>query len=234
MQNGVIRSNLRLPEERWVNISVLSLDLGTNLDYTYASKLRGFIGNSFKEYPILHHHVGELGYLYSYPKIQYKIIMGQPFIVGVEEGAKVVKEIASQLNTLKMGKEFPIKAKRFALMSERVGSCGESKAYTFLTPWLALNEENSMIYRAADFKGKQEILRKILLGNVLSFCKGINHSVGERLRTVAFLRPTKVTYKALGFTAFMGIFLINYDLPTMIGIGKGVSHGFGTIKKVEQ
>ncbi|MBI5253829.1 MAG: hypothetical protein HY930_05470 [Euryarchaeota archaeon] len=33
-----------------------------------ASKLRGYIGNKFPEYPILHHHIKEVGYLYTYPR----------------------------------------------------------------------------------------------------------------------------------------------------------------------
>jgi len=32
------------------------------------SKLRGYIGNRFREYPILHHHIREGGYLYTYPE----------------------------------------------------------------------------------------------------------------------------------------------------------------------
>jgi len=234
MQDVMSCRYIKASGEKLVHISVLSLDLGVDLDYTYASKLRGYIGNSFREYPILHHHVGELGYLYSYPKVQYKIIMGQPFIVGIDEGAKVVEEIAPRLKLIMMDKEFLVKSKSLTTISERVGPCGESKAYEFLTPWIALNEWNSEIYRAADFNGKQEILRRILVGNVLSLCKGINHSVGRRLRAAVFLRPTKVVYKALEFTAFTGMFLINYDLPTLAGIGKGVSHGFGTIKRIDQ
>ena len=52
-----------------------------------ASKLRGYIANQFKEYPILHHHVAE-AYVYTYPRVQYKIIEGAAIMLGIEEGAR--------------------------------------------------------------------------------------------------------------------------------------------------
>lgn len=63
---------------------VLSTDKPVKED---ASKLRGYVGNKFSEYPILHHHIKEVGYLYTYPRGQYKIFEGTPSILGIEEGA---------------------------------------------------------------------------------------------------------------------------------------------------
>lgn len=57
------------------------------------SKLRGYIANRFKEYPILHHHIKEAGYLYTYPRVRYKQIEGTPIILGIEEGAAILKKI---------------------------------------------------------------------------------------------------------------------------------------------
>lgn len=219
-------------EETLLPMSVLSLELGVSLDYSHASKLRGFVGNTFRDYPILHHHVGELGYLYAYPKVQYKIISGQPFIVGIGEGSHVLNEIAPKLSVLNLGEEYNVKTKSLVHLTEVVGPCCESKAYEFLTPWLALNEENLRLYENSNSFGKQALLRKILIGNVLSFCKGISLTVKERLRAAVFLRPTPATYKGIEFTAFMGTFLINFNLPSMIGLGKGVSQGFGTLRKL--
>jgi len=69
-----------------------------------SSKLRGFIGNGFKEYPILHHHIEEVGYLYTYPRVQYKILEGTPIILGIEEGAAVLKKISDGITELQLGK----------------------------------------------------------------------------------------------------------------------------------
>ena len=48
-----------------------------------ASKLRGYIANRFKEYPILHHHIEE-SYLYTYARVQYKTIEGTAMCKGLD------------------------------------------------------------------------------------------------------------------------------------------------------
>ncbi|MEM5815534.1 MAG: hypothetical protein QXL14_00600, partial [Candidatus Aenigmatarchaeota archaeon] len=58
------------------------------------SQLRGYIGKKFEEYPILHHHVKDGEFLYTYPKVQYKVINGTAFILGIEKGARILKNIS--------------------------------------------------------------------------------------------------------------------------------------------
>lgn len=233
MQESVIESGPPPADTKKLSICILSLDLGLELDYRFASKLRGYIGNTFREYPILHHHIDDLGYLYTYPRVQYKVIMGQPLIVGIDEGARAVEEIAPKLERIEMDRSYEIVARRVMHMTEMLGPSEESQAYEFLTPWLALNEENLKLYDTASLKNRQALLRKVLIGNILSMCKGLNQVVKRRLRAAVFLKPTKATYKNIEFLAFKGTFLVNYQIPCMAGIGKGSSHGFGTVKKLE-
>ena len=48
----------------------------------------------------------------------------------------------------------------------------------------------------------------------------------------SFLNEEFITYKSVKMNAFKGEFKIHYDLPDYIGIGKGVSQGFGCVKKI--
>ena len=51
-----------------MKIDTCHLVLKTNKEVKQdAAKLRGYIGNTFKEYPILHNHYNESKLLYSYP-----------------------------------------------------------------------------------------------------------------------------------------------------------------------
>ena len=87
-----------------MNLKTLVLILMTSEKVTEpASKLRGHIAGRFKQYPILHHHLEEAGYLYTYPRIQYKQIEGTPVILGIEEGADILKNIADDLTELQLG-----------------------------------------------------------------------------------------------------------------------------------
>ncbi|HEC92566.1 MAG TPA: hypothetical protein ENI51_06215 [Candidatus Atribacteria bacterium] len=199
------------------------------------SKFRGYIGGKFPEYILLHHHVNETENLYAYPKIQYKILEGTPVIVGIEEGTDILKRISDDLNELKLGKsKYKIESIQMNQFNADFGKCRENIKYRFLTPWLALNPENYKRYsETKNWKEKKELLNSILVGNILSMCKSLNYMVLGKLYAHSLLDRMKVSYKAIPHVGFIGEFRINFKIPNFIGLGKGVSHGFGTVKKVE-
>jgi hypothetical protein len=197
-----------------------------------ASKLRGYIGNKFTQYPILHHHIEEVGCLYTYPRIQYKIIGGTPIILGIEEGADILKKISDEISELKLGKSrYKIKSMQMNQLNADYGCCREQRHYKFLTPWLALNSENYQKYKEMnDWKEKKIFLNSILIGNILSMSKGLDYVVNKKLYAHSFLKEEKVDYKAIPMIGFNGEFKINFNIPDFLGLGKGVSQGFGVIK----
>lgn len=92
-----------------MKVDICSLMIKTDKEIKVpASKIRGYIGNQFKDKSILHNHYGNERFLYSYPLVQYKIINGQPLILGVGEGAKVLKDISSDLYEFKLDKNYLI------------------------------------------------------------------------------------------------------------------------------
>lgn len=198
------------------------------------SKLRGYIGNKFREYVLLHHHTDK-GYIFTYPRVQYKIIEGTPIIVGIEEGADVLKEISDGLKELKLGrKRYEIKSIQMNQLDAEFGKCRRNYKYKFLTPWLALNQDNYRRYREIkDWKEKKIFLNSILVGNVLSMCKSLDYVVMGKLHAHSLLEENKVNYKAIPHIGFTGEFKINFKIPDFMGIGKGVTHGFGTVKSIQ-
>jgi len=100
-----------------------------------ASKLRGSIGSKFEEYPLLYHHIRELGYLYIYPRVQYKVISGTTSILGIEEGTKILREILSDLNELVLGNsEYKINQKALFDQEVELGVARGNRHYKFLAP----------------------------------------------------------------------------------------------------
>ena len=196
------------------------------------SKLRGYIGNRFREYPILHHHIREGGYLYTYPRVQYRIIEGTPMILGIEEGAEVLKMISDDITELQLGKNrYKVDGIQMNLVNAAFGPCRENLQYRFLTPWLALNPSNYERYRGMnDWKDKKEFLNAILTGNILSMCKGLDYTVMRRLYLHSLLYEGVVEYKVIPTIGFTGEFRVNFRIPDFFGLGKGVSQGFGVIK----
>ena len=92
-----------------MKINTTYLVLNTDKPLTCSSsKLRGFIGNQFKDNYLLHNHFGGESYLYSYPLVQYQVIGGQATILGIEEGADTLKKISSDLDYLNLDKRYDI------------------------------------------------------------------------------------------------------------------------------
>ncbi|MDI9633603.1 MAG: CRISPR-associated endonuclease Cas6 [Methanolinea sp.] len=198
------------------------------------TNLRGYIAGRFPQYPLLHHHLDRP--LYAYPMVQYKVIGGTPSILGILEGARVLWEITDSIDELVLaGKKYRITAKvtydqQVPLVPQR-----EMVEYRFVSPWLGLNQENYQRWRdLRDWREKKNLLNAILTGNLLSMAKGLNVVVGERLSVHSHLEKVRTRYKGVEMTGFLGSFRVNLSMPDYLGIGKGVSQGFGTVRRVAE
>jgi len=216
-----------------MNLKALILVLKTDRPVKEdASKLRGYIASRFKQYPILHHHIEEAGYLYTYPRIQYKQIEGTPLVLGIEEGADVLKKISDDLTELELGKSrYKVHSVQMTQMNADFGPCRANHHYKFVTHWLALNPANYERYKGmSDWKEKKEFLNGILVGNLLSMCKSLDYVVTSKLYVHSRLDDEKVEFKGIPIIGFSGEFRVNFRIPDFFGLGKGVSQGFGVIK----
>lgn len=197
------------------------------------SKLRGFMGNKFKQYNLLHNHYSDNKFLFNYPLVQYKVIDDNFHILGINEGGKILKNIVDELEFFDLDKRYLIER---ILISENefdIKPSSEEKHYKFITPWLGLNQNNYQKYiNSTSWKVKKDLLNKILVGNILSMSKGLGIIVNKRLYAKTHFDEKIVEYKGVKMNAFTGEFKVHYDLPDYIGLGKGVSQGFGCIKQV--
>lgn len=203
-------------------------------EFIRGNKLRGYFARRFSEYTLIHHHLGNKKLLYKFPLIQYKVLDGKPFVLGIEEGAKVLQQIYSDVKYLKIGnKECQIKNRNITFKTEDISTIENDIIYTFLTPWLALNQKNYQRWQNLSKKERKEELERILIGNILSMSKGLGYVVTEELRAEIDVRPVPITLKGIPMLGFVGEFQVNFNIPDYLGIGKSVSRGFGTVVKVK-
>lgn len=197
-----------------------------------ASKLRGYLGNKFSEYPILHHHIYNIGYIYSYPRVQYKVIEGIPYILGIEEGTQVLKMISGEFNNLTLGNnEYQIHQKKHYEQDSEFGISDTYLHYRFLMPWLALNQTNFNKYlEITNWREKKKFLNSIIIGNVISMCKGLGMIEENELFVHSKVDECRVNYKGMKVIGFTGEFEINFNIPDFFGLGKGVSEGYGVVR----
>jgi len=190
--------------------------------------VRGYVGRRFAGYGLLHNHAGE-GYVYRYPLVQYKLLGGTPVLLGLGEGAGVLVEVLPRLDVLELARS-RYQVLEVKLVSKRckVQVSGSPRSYRFVTPWLALNQRNYRRYWQAG-RGRKALLNSILVGNILSMCKGLGITVRERLELHSRLESLDVRYKGVFHRSFLGVFRVNFEIPELFGLGKGVSQGFGVV-----
>ena len=115
-------------------------------------KFRGFIGNLFRDYDLLHNHDPVTGKLiYRYPLIQFKLIDGIPAIIAVtDEAVDLFSLLFMQLNEVFIEDlEIPVFERDLFIEKVDFGYANETFMYEFISPWIALNQKNFRKYADA-------------------------------------------------------------------------------------
>ena len=199
-----------------------------------AHKLRGYFGDLFKERsPLLHNHFEDGTLRYKYPLVQYKVVNEVPTLVGLNDGASLLTELFLKISELKIGHiVYPVMQKNLDHSHAQAGMDTNLHSYRFANLWMALNQENHSQYvKMENMADKQNLLNTILRNNVLSFFKGVNIWVDSPIMVKGTFSEHETQFKGKPMAAFSGEFVSNAILPVLVGIGKSVSRGFGTVIK---
>jgi hypothetical protein len=154
-------------------------------------------------------------------------------LIGIENYAPILQEKSLKIDNL----IFPTGETRIKNVSSKISSFEidhKIESYEFLTPWIALNQENYLDFEKLDEKERKIKLEKILIGNILSFLKGVNCFIDWKLEVkLGEIKTVKVKVHRNEFVGFLCEFEANISLPELIGVGKSVSKGFGTIGRLK-
>lgn len=185
---------------------------------------------------LYHNHNGD-SVVYNYPLIQYKRIGQCAAIVAVDAGVDVMGQfLSSDISRLHIGE----REENFKIADVRADRClvqiwnGDFEYH--LHKWLPFNSDNYAEYKTIDcLSDKISFMEKILVGNILSFAKslGIIFSSEISCKLLSIDRQCLYLYKGVKMMAFDITFKSNVTLPEFIGLGKGVSLGFGTVNRVK-
>lgn len=196
---------------------------------------RGAVISALTDNNVLFHNHKEKGFRYSYPLIQYKRIRGKAAIVGIGEGITILDEMLSSGQiTLRLKKKETVFYVEEKITEELDGLFSNEMASYQLHEWIPLNSENYETYNSSESLAfRLTILEKILVGNLISFVKGMGIHLDQQINvSITQLKHEKVIkYKDVGLMCFDIIFKTNIVLPKNIGLGKSTSIGFGIINK---
>ena len=200
-----------------------------------AHKLRGYFGDLFREHsPLLHNHFEDGRLRYAYPLVQYKVVDTVPVLVGFADGADLLTQLFLKIKEIKIGNEiFPVYSKNIIQKNFELSVNQGLYNYSFKTLWMGLNQKNFKVYLNLEEKEQKKFLDKTVQNNILSFYKGVEFRVSERILVNGNFLEKQTLFKDKKMIAFTGRFSSNAFLPGFTGIGKAVSRGFGTVLQTE-
>jgi hypothetical protein len=174
--------------------------------------------------------------IYRYPLIQFKLIDKTPAIIAITDKAvSIFSEIFMKLDKIIIEDTvIPVFEKDLKVEEVEFGYSDEIFMYEFASPWIGLNQKNFKKYNEADREEKNEMLKRVITGNILSMSKYLDCwlSKDQKIKIDIKLKEIKVNLKGKSMTGFNGIFKTNFLIPDYLGIGKSVSRGFGAVRRV--
>lgn len=211
----------------------------------YESEISAFRGAFLEKVPKdveafawFHNHFPDGSSRYHYPRVQYKREHHMPIMICFSEALETGK---SFLNEQQIGKvkmkdhEDGLELKEVEINHFPLGLTDEMTQTYRIYNWQALNQHNYQEYQQLEsLRDIIYFLEPKLIGNILSFAKAVQWHVDEKIKVeITQMHPTRyIKYKGVKIIAFNFTFRSNILLPDQIGLGKGVSRGFGNIRKL--
>ncbi|MGM0944697.1 MAG: CRISPR-associated endonuclease Cas6 [Bacteroidota bacterium] len=218
-------------------IRVVKISFNTPLRDSEIPAFRGAIVHLVgRDQVAFHNHLSGDKYAYGYPLIQYQSSQNRAEIVSIHQGTEDIHHLFSKNNG-----EIRIGETRRPLMVEHVKinrfnlHVNGSFYHYQIKDWLPFNEKNYREYQhLEDLAQKIQFLEKILIGNILSFAKGVQWMIQEKIELQLSDLPIAKKKRRKGqlLMAFDIKFKTNVLLPSDIGLGKSVSVGYGTVIKL--
>lgn len=149
----------------WMDRLVISFH-GLRIKAFDIPKFRGYLAARYRQFDLIHNHLGNGVFRYAYPVIQFKIIDSNPAIVGIADGIDILKQVFLDIDELKInGSIQEIGEKSVVLEKVDFGQTETMHRYRFVSPWMALNTENFKKYAASEWHERRGLLETILARN---------------------------------------------------------------------
>ena len=217
----------KYPEIRTVSVRIFTDKPVRKTPY----QVKGVMMNQFPDEEIVPMLDGSYRKKFLYPRVQVKILNEQIYIVGINEGVDSIKAIAKKMDFLDFGNiTFQILDNEIEEHQNRFQPVSKLIRYRFVTPWVALNQTTGHRYRHLNNADRVNFLNRLLGQNIVFMAREMGMELEENIFTkvtLSSLFPRQVDENNWG--AFDGEFRVNFVLPNYLGIGNGVTRGYGTV-----
>lgn len=185
---------------------------------------------------LFHNHAAEEGYVYRYPLIQYKVTYRKASLVCLGPGTDDIHYLLQnrQLD-LRIGERQELFEIEDIQLRYHQVQLWQARFHYALKDWMALNQENYKKYLQLESEVERlQFLENLLKANLLSFAGGLDWFVEEPVQArITQLKGSRwLPFKGRKVLCFTLNFSTNMSLPDYVGLGKGVSVGFGGVKLI--
>ena len=194
-------------------------------------QVKGVFIRNFKKESIVPMLDGSTRDKFLYPRVQVKILDEQIYLIGIKEGSFPVISIANKVKKLDFG-NITFEVEKFEILKSNYDFILKDQliSYKFISPWVALNSMTGAKYKKLNENDRLSYLNKLIGQNIVFIANEFNLSLDKTIYVkldLLDLLPKKVAEKKWSF--FEGGFKTNCVLPNYIGLGNGITRGFGTI-----
>lgn len=194
-------------------------------------QVKGVFMNQFPDEEIVPMLDGRYREHFLYPRVQVKILNEQIYIIGLHEGVEPVLSLVKNLDILDFGNiTFQVIDVDLEEQADRFKPLDRLVRYRFITPWVALNQTTGSRYRFLNNAERVSYLNRLLGQNIVFLAREMGIDIEDKIYTklaLTSLFPKPVDENNWG--AFYGEFRTNFILPNYIGVGNGITRGYGTI-----
>ncbi|MED5266159.1 MAG: CRISPR-associated endonuclease Cas6 [Candidatus Neomarinimicrobiota bacterium] len=194
-------------------------------------QVKGVFMKNFSSYNVVPMLNGEFRNRYLYPRVQVKVINEKIFIIGIGNGYDPVLQLTDNINQLDFGNiTFDILEKRID-ENENIFDYKEDPInYQFITSWAALNKNSLKTFRKMNPENRINYLNKLLEKNIAFISNELNLDPPEKLISMIKINSTEpMLIDNRKWGSFDGKFKTNFHLPSFVGLGNGITRGFGTL-----
>ncbi len=203
-------------------------------------QFRGAVVNLIgREYEEFHNHNNEETdhrvFHYRYPVIQYRTKRGKAHVFAMQEGLELLQPLL-----LSNGKEISLNGRKVELSicdlhkdAWKLKELNVPQSYR-IRNWLALNQSNYLNYKKmTGIVERAQLLERMMVNHIVSFAKAVAWKWEKRLEVkLTDIRRAEVVYlRKTPLVSFEVDFEANVSLPSGLGLGKSVSHGYGILQR---
>ena len=197
-------------------------------------QVKGVLMKEFPDESLIPFINGKYRNEFLYPRIQVKILNEQIYLVGIKEGVEPIELIMENMELLNFGNiTFKIEDIESEKIELDLGCTDKAIHYNFLSPWIALNRVNLKRYKGFSekkSKDRTDFLRRLLSQNIAFIGKEFGLSLESRIFVDLSLESLEPKFLDDGKAgSFSGSFNSNFVLPNYIGVGNGITKGFGVL-----